>query len=811
MRLMRDPSRSGAPWATQAAFLLILGLGAAVPLSLPGQSAGAEASPAPNLPLSRPAPPPPSSYLSGGEGKAFVAALDAVEKGNEWGAFLMARQQVNDPIASKVLDWIRFNAERSGASFAEITAFQTANPAWPRQDRLTQRAEEALFEFPVDDADVLAWFSGREPVTGPGKLRYGRALLAEGQKDQGAYWIQRAWIDHEFSRSREQEILNRHGALLPLAAHEDRLNRLLWEQRYTDARRMLQLVNENSRRLAEARISLMRRERHAESMLSKVPAHLRGDIGLLYEEARYRRRQGNRDQAIPLLLTAPAAPHTLDPAGTYWTERRIAFRNALEEGRFQNAYELARDHGHESGVAFAEGEFMAGWVALQYLNRAETAYGHFEKLYKGVSTPISLSRGAYWMGRAADTMGQTEKAKTHFREAASHSTTFYGQLAQSSLNAMGADTGKLALPAEPDAPRTGKPSLMANPVMKAMLMLYDADWPNTGRIFAQHLAETLTHKAEIAALAQQLTDMGYTEVSVRVAKVAAMRNIIIAEYAYPLGVVPAFQEKGRPVESALVYGLSRQESEFNPRAISHAGARGLMQLMPATAQGVARRTGVPYRKNALLDDPSYNAMLGTAHLGELLDEYDGSYIMTVAAYNAGAHRVKQWVETYGDPRSDAVDPIDWIESITFAETRNYVQRVMENVQIYRARMQGGSADLKIAEDLSRYQGAAFASPPPPRLATRTPLAPPSAQAPVPTAASPVPAAQPSAPEKPALQRPAKLPLASPRAESAVMAPIAEPEETPTSAPAAPVPAPNTLGTLTISGDGVQKPATQTTQ
>lgn len=361
---------------------------------------------------------------------------------------------------------------------------------------------------------------------------------------------------------------------------------------------------------------------------------------------------------------------------------------------------------------------------------------------------------------------------------------------------------------------------MARPVMKATLMLYDADWTRMGRVFALHLAETLEHPAELAALAEKIGGLGYPEVAVRIAKTAATRNIVLPEQSYPLGVVPNYPAKGRPVEPAFVYGLSRQESEFNPRAVSHAGARGLMQLMPSTAKGVARRVSVPYRRDRLLDDPAYNAMLGSAHLGELLDEFSGSYIMTIAAYNAGERRVDEWVDTFGDPRSTGVDAIDWIESIPYSETRNYVQRVLENIQVYRARLAGGVASLDIEKDLKRNQGAPISAPPPPRRAERTPFAPPSAGAgSVPGVAVPAkplmqpvpgrsqsqsvkPQAAAPAPAKPQRQNP--LPLASP--EGAVqMAPVVEPSESMT--PQAVSTAPEITGsTGAAQPEPVNKPA-----
>ena len=653
------------------------------------------------VPQVRPAPPPPSDLLSAADGHAFVAAMKAHDRGR-WGDILNLRRQITDPTALAILDWLRYQTPKTGVSLAEIVAFQERFPNWPRQDLLSRRAEEALGNAPMADEDIIAWFSTREPLTGEGKIRLGEALFARGSTTEGADWIQRAWVEHQFSRAREAEILRNYAAHLTLQAHQDRLNRLLWEQRFDDSRRMLQLVDAQARAVANARLKLAARARGADSAFANVPSQLRRDSGLVFDQARYLRRRGQDENAIPLLITAPTAPHTTSSLERWWTERKILARKALKEGQYQEAYSLAAGHGHKNGVAFADGEFLAGWIALQYLNNPNAAYQHFQTLENGVSTPISRSRGAYWLGRAAEALGRADEAQNHYKRAAEHGTTFYGQLALSRVST-GAKA-QLHLPADPNA-RNANAALEAQEMFRAYQLLDDTGENTLARSFLIQLANTLTDAAQIAALADKMYEAGQPNYSVRVAKIAAGRNILLPERSYPTTALPNYAQVGRTVEPALIFGLSRQESEFDPRAVSHAGARGLMQLMPRTAREVARDINVPYRRSRLTDDPSYNAMLGAAHLGDLLGNFAGSYIMTIAAYNAGAHRVSQWVETYGDPRDPGIDPIDWIENIPFTETRNYVQRVMENIQVYRTRLAGNASDLKIDADIRRYDGS----------------------------------------------------------------------------------------------------------
>jgi peptidoglycan lytic transglycosylase len=750
------------------------------------------------VPISRPTPPPPSILLSDADGHAFWDGLDARQKGN-WVEVRRHARQITDPVAKALLNWLQFQKQGAGATLAEIVAFQEAYPTWPRQHLLSTRAEEALTDYPMNDRDVVAWFATRDPLTGEGKIRLGEALINIGQTSEGASWIQRAWVEHQFSRSREAEILRKHARHLPAQAHEDRLNRLIWEQRFADGRRMLQLVNAEARTLADARLKLSSRARGAESALARVPPHLRLDTGLVFDHARYLRRRGQNETAIPLFLTAPAAPHDVGNPERWWTERKILARKALAEGQFQEAYHLATGHGHDRGVAFAEGEFLAGWIALQYLNDADTAFRHFQTLESGVATPISRSRGAYWMGRAAEAAGRSAEATTHYTKAAGHRTTFYGQLAMARLTTNG--TALLQLANDPVPTASQGSALSANNMVRAFELLNEAGEKGLARSFVVQLAKTLPDAASLAALADLMVERGMPNLSVRVAKVAAGRSILLPERSYPTAVLPSYRQVGAPVERALVYGLSRQESEFDPGAISHAGARGLMQLMPRTAREVARQISVPYQRARLTNDPGYNAMLGSAHLSDLLDDFAGSYIMTIAAYNAGAHRVSQWVETYGDPRSPAIDPIDWMENIPFTETRNYVQRVMENIQVYRARLANQSADLRIEQDITRYDGTApliYVTPKPQAtMAPIAPLSPPAGQA-VPTtslAALP-PAASPVRPA--ATTTTADLPLPNPNRP----APVA-PAQTPASiiAPAPSIqPVPRALSPIAPTSD-----------
>ncbi|MBV1886080.1 MAG: transglycosylase SLT domain-containing protein, partial [Parvibaculaceae bacterium] len=775
--------------AARAALLAATSLSTLCLLNLPDSAAHA-ASAVP-FPLAKPglsaSSRAPSKILPQTDAGRLKSAFDAGARGR-WFEVRMLTQKVNDPAAKLLLTWWRLRTNDSGANLAEITAFLDQNPDWPSHSRLRRNAEKALLDYPMSDKDLINWFATETPLSGEGKLKLADALFRTGKITEAQSWVARAWVDHNFGKTREAEVLAQYRPHLTQAVHEERLARLLWEKRYSNARRMLHLVNADAKAIAKTRISLMRRNKSASTSLLNLPKHLRNRPDILYDEARYLRRKGQEDQALPILLTTPGQPHQQKGANQWWVERKIMARKALAKGRYQEAYKLAKEHAHVAGLNFADGEFLAGWIALQYLNQPDIAAQHFKTLTNGVKTPISKSRGLYWQARAADALGQKANATSFFQQAAQFKVTFYGQLAQSTLDQKLGTRTKLALSTKVIAAPNTRQMLESDLRVKALRLLFEIGDNKLARTFAYHLSKDLKSADELASFSDLLLEEGHPNLSVRTAKVAARRNIVLPHRSYPTSVLPSYKKRGPRVEEPLVYGLSRQESEFNPQAISHAGARGLMQLMPGTARIVARQINVPYRKSRLTSDPAYNAMLGSAHLGDLVNQFQGSYIMTIAAYNAGARRVDEWVDKYGDPRSSAVDPIDWVENIPFTETRNYVQRVLENVQVYRDRLSQGAVPLRLAQDLNRYTGPAFnaARPTPAIKATFTHSHTPQ-QA---YQGKAVPAARPS-------KRPAATPQSTP-ASTAPVVRIAPPVATavPTSkVPTLKKPAPSTTGQM----------------
>lgn len=666
-----------------------------------------------------------SALLSKSDMAALTDALNEADRKN-WSQALLHRLRISDPAAAKFVLWYKLITKDSGATLAEIVQFREKNPDWPRMGLLKQRAEEAVLAYPMSQQDLITWFSANPPLTGEGKLRFGKTLIAAGKTKEGKALIQQAWAENDFSTGRQREIVAAYGSYITPAVHKARLDRLLWDRSTADARYTANIIGSNAKALADARIKLMTRSSAAQAAVAGVPSALKDDAGLLFDRIRYERKTGNDSATVPLILTAPGAPHQMVNPDAWWLERKIAARVAMNNGQYADAYSIVSQHGLTDGSDFAEAEFMSGWIALQYLNKPKDALAHFLKLKNAVSTPISTARADYWAGRAASANGDKANAEVYYRLASNNPTTFYGQLGSAALSRMKGKQAHLALPQEPKPTAEQKASFKRRELVRVAQILHDFDRNAQTWSFMLHLADTLEEPQELVQLSDLALSFNEPKLSLRIAKTASQRNILLPERAYPVAYMPAFTAKGPPAEKALVMGLSRQESEFDPQAQSPVGARGLMQLMPNTARMVARQIDVPYSKSRLTSDPAYNAMLGSAHLGDLIQGYNGSYIMSVAAYNAGSSRVSQWQDLFGDPRSTAIDPIDWIENIPFSETRNYVQRVMENTEVYRTRLSGSAQPIRLNDDIKRNTGPVISSPAP--VSGMVPLASPNAPA-----------------------------------------------------------------------------------
>ncbi|NBC20662.1 MAG: transglycosylase SLT domain-containing protein [Alphaproteobacteria bacterium] len=664
-------------FATVAAFSLISPAAASMPAT----------------PSLKPERPYASRVVSTRDAGTLDRALRAAERG-DWREVARLQDRAGAQAVKDLILWRRARAGAPDMSFDELSRAIDRLSGWPRIAAMRVRAEEIIELSALDAGERVEWLLASGPVSGKGHVALARAYSALGNTQQAAQAIRTAWHNHTLDRQTTDEVLARYGNLLSPFDHQRRADFLLWTGQRSAAHRLKPRLGDGWRRLVDARIKLAVRAPGVDNAVRAVPDALQDNPGLLYERAKWRRRRGWQDRATPLLVGIDGAGVPKPGRHRLWDERHIAMRSALKDRDFSTAYALSAPHGLDSGYDFAQAEWAAGWIALRHRDDPARAAKHFRTLGEGVGTPISQSRADYWLGRAGEALSDDELADAAYRGAAQYRYTFYGQLAAEK-------TGEARIafdnPGEPTQEEID--AFEARPLVKAMRLLAEAGESRLFRVFAYHLDDALEKPTQYILLKRLADEYQYHGVGVRGAKAGLAKGLVAPDAAYPVVEYPLLREP--QVERSLMLALSRQESEMNPRAISHANARGLMQFIPSTARREARLRGLPYRTSWLTDDPGYNMTLGGAHLDTLLEEFNGSYIMATAAYNAGASRPRRWANEYGDPRKGEIDPVDWIEFIPFSETRNYIQRVLENTQVYRHRLSGQEEEIRLSDDLRR--------------------------------------------------------------------------------------------------------------
>lgn len=667
--------------------LILVSLAAGLGTSL---SAIAQVPPTPSL---KPQLVAASDVISTRDAGLLREGLQAVDR-SDWFEVRQAESQIRDTTARDILTWYRARRDWR-MSFDEMDRALTRLGGWPEITEIRSRAEEVMELSTLDSRARVAWFENHGGArSGAGHIIYARALESLGRDDEAMVEVRKAWHGRTLTKEMSQRTYARYKNKLTQNDHRKRVDFLLWTRQTTAAGRMKSLLTPDWRALLDARSKLIRRARGVDAAVDAVSTELQSHPGLMFDRAEWRRRARLKDRVVPLLRQIEGADVPAAGRSRLWKARHPQVRVALKDADWQLAYELAAPHGMTSGRDFAEAEWTAGWIALRHMNNPERALQHFEALQQGVSTPISLSRAHYWKGRTLEAMNQTEEAQTAYAEAAQYRFSYYGQLA-----AEKAMQGTIDLNTDYTLTDEDRANFHSRSLVKAMRLFAENGWDAAFRKFAYHLDDQLTRPHDFELLAEIGREYHYADIGVRGAKAGLAKGVVAPDAAYPVVEYPLLREP--QVERSLMLALSRQESEMNPAAISHANARGLMQFIPRTARLEARRQGLPYRTSWLTDDPGYNMTLGGAHLDTLLRQFNGSYIMTAAAYNAGASRPQRWIGEYGDPRAGEVDPVDWVEFIPFSETRNYVQRVLENTQVYRNRLSGEPEDIRLSDDLQR--------------------------------------------------------------------------------------------------------------
>ena len=606
------------------------------------------------------------------------AGLDALTAKNIAAAEAVLRSLPQDSLDRHILAWAIALTGGDEVSSGEIEATAKMLPDWPGMAALRRNAEKALLREAPAPQIVIKAFGGTPPQTAEGAIILARSYMAMGDRKSAESVIVPFWRAARLEPKDEEAILSEFGFLIPQSVERYRMERMLYEGRTRSAARVASLAG--AKQLADAWIAVAKDGKDAGRLLKAVPGSQR-DAGFLFAEIRHLRRNKDFEAAAQLMLKAPKDAPALIDGDEWWHERRALSRELLDKGDARMAYRLVADHAVESPAAAADAEFHAGWYALRVLGEPGTAARHFARIAELSERPLWLSRAYYWLGRAAE-QGGPGQAAAYFRKAAQYGMTFYGQLAAERI---GRNTIDVTYPKPTD---TDRERFAKREAVKAIERLQLADYGWRANLLYRDLAQELTDPGELALLAVMAERNGNSFMALRVGKIAASRGLDIGALAHPIGVIPASARLNLAGE-ALCYAVARQESEFNVAAVSAAGARGLLQLLPGTAKAMAKKAGLPYSASRLVTDAAYNATLGSAFLAQQLAKFNGSYVLTIAGYNAGPRRAQEWVGRYGDPRGKSLDAVvDWIERIPYTETRNYVQRVMENYEVYKMRLSG---------------------------------------------------------------------------------------------------------------------------
>ena len=648
-----------------------------------------------SVPIKKPPQPALSQLLSNKDYELFELALEKAQN-YKWERVSGISNNIENEVAKEILNWIKYYNGSSDLTFTNYKKYIKNKDNWPEIEKIKIKAESKI-SYRDDSIGLINYFENEPPKTGWGNIYLGNAFLNTGKQEKGEEYIIKGYIEGNFSRKEQSQIIKTYKRILNQNHHQERINNLLWDGKYRTAARLLKYVDKDYQKLYEARIGLISFAGGVDNLIKQVPSYLKNDPGLIYDRINWRIKKRKYDSALSLLLeTNKINANELIRPEKFWSKKNFLIRRLIDKHEYDTAYLLAINHGLNENKDIAEAEWLAGWIALTFLNNPESAYLHFQEIWNVSSRPISKARASYWMGNALEEIGKLSEAQIWYEKASFYSLTFYGQLAASKLNEK-----KLFNPVLAEYSDSNISDFKENrSIYLGISLLNEFDHPKLVKKFIWDLADrqdlsTALNSVKIAK------DIGRDDFAVQAGKILYYNHTILDPLSFPQVKRPSFGKIIFP-EQTLIHSVTRQESQFDPKAGSYAGAKGLMQLMPYTAKRISRGLKLEYSKNKLTDDPDYNVILGSAYLDKLLSNYNGSYILTLAAYNAGESRVSRWIKKYGDPRKDDISSVNWIELIPFKETRNYVQRVMENIQVYEFIENGLlPAEYNLSDDLNR--------------------------------------------------------------------------------------------------------------
>jgi len=604
---------------------------------------------------------------------------------------------ISDPVARKLVEWIILRSENGGAESARYLAFIAANPSWPCLKVLRSHAEAMLWVEHPKPAQVLEFFNGSPPQTAKGRLALSRALLAQGNSEIAQKQVREAWRNDAMSADLESQVIKSYSEFLTRADHRARMERRLFAGDSEGAMRAAHRLGGAAVAIARA-LDAVHGKGNPSKLVAAVPAEAHQDAGYLLAHAHVLRHENKVVQAAQVMLSAPGDPEQMhDPEG-WWVERRVLSRKLLDIGDARSAYLVVRDAAEPTKEnSRVEHHFMAGWIALRYLHDPATARAHFARIQDVSAHPTSLARSHYWLGRTAEAEQQLGQARAEYQAGARSSAAYYGQLARARL-------GLKALAIAPPAPAEDRTDSDRLELLRAAAILYALNERNLIIPLMADLGDKLDDVGVLSALGSLAEQHQDARGMLHLGKAALARGLPLHYYAFPTVSVPQYSPIAPDIERAMLFAIIRQESMFNPDDWSAAQAVGLMQVTPTAGRDTCKRFHCKYDFTRLKRDMPYNLQLGAAELAGVMQDYGGNYVLTFAAYNAGRGRVSEWIRQFGDPRDPKVDPVDWVERIPIMETRNYVQRVMENMQVYRARF-GGKVPFAIEADMRRGAAA----------------------------------------------------------------------------------------------------------
>jgi soluble lytic murein transglycosylase len=641
---------------------------------------------------------PPTPQISDADIALVKKAIEASRRGGAEKATEI-EASISDPVARKLVEWVILR-HNNGAGSRRYTAFISANPSWPSLAQFRRCAEEALWIEQAKPPQVIGFFKDLPPQTAKGRLALARALSAQGDSDGAVALVREAWRNDAMSADLEQQVLKDYSQFLSHADHKARMEKRLFAADNESAMRAARRLGGAHVAIARLRIAVSGKGKggNGGKLLDAVPAEAREDPGYLFARIHVLRHRDKVADAAQAMLSAPTHPAEIHDPEEWWVERRVLARSLLDKGDPRSAYLVVRDAAEPTKEnSRVERHFMAGWIALRFLDDPVAATAHFARIQDVSQHPTSLARSHYWLGRAAEALHRPQEANAHYQAAARSSAAYYGQLARARLGLV-----TLAIAASP-APADKEAGAERLDLVRAAEILYALDERSLIITFMADTGEKLDDAGVLSALGELAEQYRDARGMLHLGKAALARGLPLDYYAFPTVSVPRYSPIGPGIDNALVFAIIRQESAFNPADLSAAHAMGLMQVTPAAGRDTCKRFSCKFDVKRLKNDSPYNLQLGAAELGAVIQEYGGNYILAFAAYNAGRGRVQEWIAQHGDPRNPKVDPVDWVERIPFMETRNYVQRVMENMQVYRARL-GADARLTIEADLRGRAG-----------------------------------------------------------------------------------------------------------